>query len=356
MVSATLLCVLVHQGLFAASVCASMKKNARVIGCVSSQPQQVMLLKSLLNIAGDRAESGNIWTYSDSGHLDAVVMDFDDGSSRESSRDLDSDVMVAMSRDLAILSGQQFALHKPLRSRDVVHLLELLDQHFDGGAMHAQQPESAVAEGMQRDERLNAILALLRRKNGRFLLLDFGVAGAFIDIQSQKVFLEHDFPLAVVAGGGHFNVAEVAAIPPGRHVAISAADFFYEYTLAAKQASLVDGLSLQAQYHIRQWPQFLKSSNTKALIKISAYFSRRKATINAAAQDLLVGIQQIEAYLNAAYVQGLLMVEADPAPVTASPSSATVAAPVAGRATASRNTGPVASVGLFGKLRQKLGL
>lgn len=353
MLSATLLCVLVHQGLFAASVCASMKKNARVIGCVSSQPQQVMLLKSLLSIAGDRADSGNVWTYSDSGHLDAVVMDFDDGSSKASPGDLDSDVMVAMSRDLAILSGQEFSLHKPLRSRDVVHLLELLDQHFDAGAMPVQKPQPIAVE---RDERLNAILALLRRKNGRFLLLDFGVAGAFIDIQSQKVYLEHDFPLAVVAGGGHFNVAEVAAIPPGRHVAISAADFFYEYTLAAKQASLVDGLSLQAQYHIRQWPQFLKSSNTKALIKISAYFSRRKATINAAAQDLLVGIQQIEAYLNAAYVQGLLMVEADVAPVAASPSASATVVPLAGRAPASRSAGPVASVGLFGKLRQKLGL
>lgn len=329
-----------------------MKKNARVIGCVSSQPQQVMLLKSLLSIAGDRAESGNVWTYSDSGHLDAVVMDFDDGDRSRLLKNMDSDVMVAMSRDLAILGGQPFSLHKPLRSRDIVHLLEMLDQHFDAGFQSAPKPDSVAGEEVLRDERLNAILALLRRKSGRFLLLDFGVAGAFIDIKSQRVFLDHDFPLDIVAGGGRFNVVEVAAIPPGRHSAISAADFFYEYTLAAKQASLVDGLSLQAQYYIRQWPQFLKASNTKALIKISAYFSRRKATINAAAQDLLVGIQQIEAYLNAAYVQGLLMVESDVAPVVAS--SSAPAAPLSARAV--QRTSPVASVGLFGKLRQKLGL
>lgn len=323
-----------------------MKKNARHIGCVSNQPQQVMLLKSLLSIAGDRAESGNVWTYSDSGHRDAVVMDLDDETHEGLSPDVDGDVVIAMSRDLAILKGRQFALLKPLRSKDIVHLLEILDQHFEdsGAAAPAMNlPASAVRHG---DDRLDAILALARRKDG-MLLLDFGGPQIYLDIRKQKVFLDKEFPFAIVAGGGRFSVTEVMAIPLGRHVAVSVADFFYEYTLSAKQAELVDGLSLQARYYIRQWPQFLKSSNTKALIKLSAYFSRRKATINAAAQDLLVGINQIEAYLNAAYVQGLLMMEADTAPVVAVHSAAPDI--VKPRAAA-------APQGLFGKIRQKLGL
>lgn len=328
-----------------------MKKNARLIGCVSRQPQQVLLLKSLLSIAGDRADSGNVWTYSDSGHCDAMVMDLDDGSQGDSVQDVDSDVVVAMSRDLAILNGRKFSLQKPLRSRDIVHLLEVLDQHFEEGMASSAVKSSvdAPAEVIQRDHRLEAILVLLRRKSGNVLLLDFGGPQAYLDIKNQKIFLEKDFPFPLVAAGGHFNVTEVSAIPAGRHVGISAADFFYEYTLSAKQAGLVDGLSLQARYYIRQWPHFLKASNTKALIKLSAYFSRRKATINSAAQDLLVGIQQIEAYLNAAYVQGLLMVDADAAPAVMMPRSAVAAdVPVPKMATATR--------GLFGKIRQKLGL
>lgn len=325
-----------------------MKKNARLIGCVSSQPQQVLLLKSLLNIAGDRADSGNVWAYSESGHCDAMVMDLDDGSRQVSSQDIDSDVVVAMSRDLAILQGQPFSLHKPLRSRDIVHLLEVLDQHFQEGVNRGDSVKRLSEEVIYRDQRLDAILSLLRRKSENILLLDFGGPQAYLDIKNQKIFLEKDFPFSAVAAGSHLNVTEVKGIPSGRHIGISAADFFYEYTISAKQPGLVDGLSLQARYYIRQWPQFLKVSNTKALIKLSAYFSRRKATINAAAQDLLIGIQQIEAYLNAAYVQGLLMVEADAAPVVA-PRSAVVLEAVAPPAV-------TATRGLFGKIRQKLGL
>lgn len=325
-----------------------MKKNARIIGCVSSQPQQVMLLKSLLSIAGDRADSDNVWTYSDSGHRDAVVMDLDDGAHEGFPQEVDGDVVVVMSRDLAILKDRPFALQKPLRSRDIVHLLEVLDQHFGGTAEPTPVQAPALAGVKHGDDRLNAILALLRRKDGHILLLDFGGEQAYLDVKNQKIFLDKEFPFAAVASGGRFTAKEVAVIPAGRHVGISAADFFYEYTLSAKQAGLVDGLSLQAKYYIKQWPQFLKVSNTKALIKLSAYFSRRKATINAAAQDLLVGIQQIEAYINAAYVQGLLMVEADTAPVATAVRSAAPAIVAAHAPTASR--------GLFGKIRQKLGL
>lgn len=324
-----------------------MKKNARHIGCVSNQPQQVLLLKSLLSIAGDRADSSNVWTYSDTGHRDAVVMDLDDAVPPASSQEIDGDVVIAMSRDLAILKGQQFALQKPLRSKDIVHLLEILDQHFgnSAGAAPSTAPHSASGKS---DDRLDAIFALSRRKDGHILLLDFGGPQVYLDTSNQKIFLDKEFPFAAVAGGGRFNVSEVASVTGNRQVGISVADFFYEYTLSAKQAGLVDGLSLQAKYYIRQWPQFLKTSNTKALIKLSAYFSRRKATINAAAQDLLVGINQIEAYLNAAYVQGLLMVEAD-----------NVAAPVVATRTAATKPVPpraAAAPGLFGKIRQKLGL
>lgn len=327
-----------------------MKKNARHIGCVSNQPQQVLLLKSLLSIAGDRAESSNVWTFSDSGHRDAVVMDLDDETQEISSEEIDGDVVIAMSRDLAILKGRPFALQKPLRSKDIVHLLEILDQHFEDSSETAPSPAPSSSGVRHGDDRLDAILALSRRKDGHILHLDFGGPQAYLDIKKQKIFLDKEFPFALVAGGGRFSAAEVASIPAGRQVGISVADFFYEYTISAKQAELVDGLSLQAKYYIRQWPQFLKSSNTKALIKLSAYFSRRKATINAAAQDLLVGINQIEAYLNAAYVQGLLMVETDSAPAVAVPAAVHSAAP---KAAPPR---PAATRGLFGKIRQKLGL
>lgn len=329
-----------------------MKKNARHIGCVSNQPQQVLLLKSLLTIAGDRAESDNVWTYSDSGHRDAVVMDLDDDGHAVSPQDVDSDVVVAMSRDLAALEGQPFALQKPLRSKDIVHLLELLDKHLGGSAAPTASVDMSASGYRHGDERLQAILALARRKDGKTLLLDFGGPQAYLDIKKQRVFLDKEFPFAVVAGGGRFSVTEAAAVPAGRHVGISVADFFYEYTMSAKQAELVDGLSLQARYYIRQWPQFLKASNTKALIKLSAYFSRRKATINAAAQDLLVGVNQIEAYLNAAYVQGLLMVEAETVPVAAVRGAAVAPVAVAKAAPSAA----AAPHGLFGRIRQKLGL
>lgn len=324
-----------------------MKKNARHIGCISSQPQQVLLLKSLLSIAGDRADSGNVWTYSDSGHRDAVVMDLDDEAQEGIPQGVDGDVVIAMSRDLAILKGRQFALQKPLRSKDIVHLLEVLDQHFVASAEASPALASSSTGVRHGDDRLDTILALSRRKDGHILLLDFGGEQAYLDIKNQKIFLDKDFPFAVVAGGGRFGVTEVASIPAGRYIGVSVADFFYEYTLSAKQAGLVDGLSLQAKYYIRQWPQFLKASNTKALIKLSAYFSRRRATISAAAQDLVVGINQIEAYINAAYVQGLLMVEAETAPAAAVRSAAPELM---------KPRTATATHGLFGKIRQKLGL
>lgn len=319
-----------------------MKKIARHIGCVSSQPQQVMLLKSLLSIAGDRADSDNIWMYSDSGHRDAIVMDLDD----ECQEDVVGDVVVAMSRDVAALDGRKFTLQKPLRSKDVVHLLELLDRHIGESAETGKSLIDDEADSTQGDYGLDAILALSRRNDGNVLLIDFDGARAFLDVRKQRIFLDGDFSFAVVAGSKKFSVAEAQSLPSGGHVGMSLADFFYEYTLSARKAFLVDGLSPDAKYYIRQWPQFLNPSNTKSLIKVSAYFSKRKSTINSAAQDLLVGARQIQAYLNAAYVQRLLMMESDGMGATGAGGGVVEVAA----------TRVDASQGLFGRIRRKLGL
>jgi hypothetical protein len=150
----------------------------------------------------------------------------------------------------------------------------------------------------------------------------------------------------------------MATLPPGQLVRVSLADFFYEYTLGTERVYLLNGLSQNASFYIRQWPQFMKASNTKAIIKLSAYFSRRKATINATARDLVVGIRQIIAYVNAAHAQNLLLSEA----AASGPAAGDYRQAAVARAALPASSMPPQAVetrrtgGLFGRIRQRLGI
>jgi hypothetical protein len=328
-----------------------MKKNARHIGCVSSQPQQVLLLKSLLSIAGDRADSGNVWIYSDSGHRDAVVMDLDDGIEAPYPDDIDVDVVIAMSRNVDALEGRQFFLQKPLRSKDIVNLLELLDRHLGQVSVTAEARSPAPATASPATEEvgtggLDTILAQSRRADVDAVSFSFDEHRACLDVKARKLLLDKEFSFRSAAKSTRFAFSGQKAVSGENAMRVSMADFFYEYTLCSKDGGLLRELDLNASYGIRQWPQFLNASNTRALIKFSAYFSRRKSTIAVAADDLVVNAKQVRAYLNAAHAQGLLVME-----------NCVAEAPAAKAVKADNpRSGAPASLGLFGKIRQKLGL
>lgn len=327
----------------------TINKHTRLVGCMSSNDQQVMLLKSLLSIVGNRQESQSVWVYAEDDHMDAVVVDLDDEGNATVGEDKDGAIVIFMSRDPARISQHKFPLPKPLRSKELLHLLDSLDEHLGNGSTLPQPVSSRATKAQASMNPLDVIASALADSHAKFLHAEFDGAPINIDTVRKRVYLGAGFSYAKATACQRFICTETKDLIADGPGCVSLADFVYEYTFSTRDAVLLTGLDKDSRFYIRQWPQFMNSANTRALVKLSAYFSRRRTTLQSATKELLVGMNQLVAYINAAHAQGLLMVEAD------------LAVPANGVASVPAEPASVAASkgsfgGLFGKIRQKLGL
>lgn len=316
--------------------------------CVSSQVQQQMLLKSLIAIVGLQTQSKTEWTYADEGHADVVIVDYDDNAQAK----YPNSIVVGFSRDSNLINDMPFALHKPLRSRDLLSLLSLLDEHLSTHKRKALTHHNTHANNFQDDNNdpLDIIFTLIRNNAQTLSSLHFNEQVAYLDPLKKKVFLPHDFTYQRITKDCDFQYYSMPSLPDVPLKQISVADFFYEFTLAEKPAHLLTVLNSDSRFQIKQWPNFANNQNTKAVIKISAYFSKQKATLQTAARDLSLDAQQLFGFINAVHAQNLLIFDSEIAVPQhmAAPDISHQPPPI------SQETKKVS--GLFGRIRQRLGL
>lgn len=176
-------------------------KYTRTIGCQSSQVQQVMLLKSLLAIVGDRKDSENIWVYEENESCDVLIIDYDDQDTPLKSSVSRSNAVVPMSRDEDRLKDHSLSLLKPLRSREIVVLLDALDKKLAKNtpekSPNISKKEVAVMEGesnfAKEDDNLRKILEILKKRSAELVRVDFDNVHIFIDGKNGRFFLGSGF-------------------------------------------------------------------------------------------------------------------------------------------------------------------
>lgn len=299
-------------------------KVTRTMGCQSNQEQQIMLLKSLLAIVGDRKDSENIWIFAEKSPFDAVIIDLDDSEHSQKTKGSTELHAIGMSRNEALLKDSHISITKPLRSRDLVVLLDTLDKKLgeshSGNACKVEeisessgsvfQKDAPVFEGS--DNRLKQIFDFLKGKSDNIVRVNFDDLHIYIDAKNGRFFLCSGFCYKQLSTSKNIAFSKEGINPAENVSVVSSADFFYEYSISKDNASLIADIDKNSVFHIKQWPQFMNMKNTKAIIKVSAYFSRKRACLEIASKELMIEVNQLVAYLNAAYAQGLLLSEPGP--------------------------------------------
>ncbi len=321
------------------------------VTCISSQEQQKMLVKSLITILGIQTHSKTEWHYLEEGDADIIIIDYDDGkytpNTQKSNTQNKHVVSVAFSRDTNRLEGQRFSLQKPLRSRDLLTMLTAIDEHLtEKIAISQRQHPSRDTEN---DDPLDIIFSLICHNAQTMFSLHFDKQVAYLNPANKKIFISPHFSYAQISKHSDFQYHSLPEFNSTGLKLVSVADFFYEFTLKEKNAHLLAVLDSDSRFQIKQWPNFANNQNTKAVIKISAYFSKQKATLQTAAQDLSLDVRQLFGFINAVHAQNLLMFDT---PVTQN-HVMPVAAPSPAN-TVAKDTTKVS--GLFGRIRQRLGL
>ncbi|PTQ87897.1 hypothetical protein [Agitococcus lubricus] len=340
------------------------------ISCVSSQEQQIMLLKSLFNIIniGHRNNSLIQWDFLDEGKSDVIIFDYDDNLPVPDV--FNNRITVGFSRDYQKVKHLPFFLIKPVRSRDLMQLLSALDDCMLGVSesnlpkiKDVTRPSLAaiqLAQSVYTTNHLDTILEILRKHPKCTIKVQVESSFIYIDNDRKKVFLPDTFNYANFMSGHELNFNPLALLPDNIPLkTVTFADFFYEFTIQQQDAQLLSELQDSSLFQIKQWPQFLNSKNTKALIQVSAYFSKRKATLQLAAKDLSLGLSELIGFLNAVHAQNLLLFEAA-LPSTNSIARTIQMEPKAAIAVDAPPPPPAKTEskigGLFGRIRQRLGL
>lgn len=314
-----------------------------------------MLLKSLFGIVGHRTHADNEWTYTDDDHADVCILDFDDDINRLRAKQ-SAGLVVGFSRDVALLKGQDFTLLKPLRSRDLLHVLDQLDQHLLKHTAANNPAWSPIAHATRSDDTdcLDEFFAFLRKYPEHQFSFRFDDERIFVDTRKKRVYFDTGFTYKVAVSGQRSEFNLLTAIPEGLP-AVSLADFFYEFTVQEREAHLLAELSQAEKFQIKQWPQFVNSANTKAMIRVSAYFSSHRASLHTAARELAVDSQQLIGFINAVHAQNLLVYDVA-APVVLNGGGAVVVSEPAPQPVIPPPVQNSKIGGLFGRIRARLGI
>jgi len=104
--------------------------QALTLACTSSKEQDRLVFKSLMGILGTTSSA---WTYLAEGYADVVFVDLDDEKPvyPQTQPGKPLSVVVGYSADAGKLTQQVFALKKPARAKELLPLLNSLQEHLE---------------------------------------------------------------------------------------------------------------------------------------------------------------------------------------------------------------------------------
>jgi hypothetical protein len=106
-----------------------MSNQLQVLGCFSKQPQLQNVVRSMLHLLCKIPASGLQcdWVYSHQDSVNVCILDLDCASSPLHAAEDQSVVVVAISSHPERLTGQAYALKKPLRSQELLKILRNIE-------------------------------------------------------------------------------------------------------------------------------------------------------------------------------------------------------------------------------------
>lgn len=332
----------------------------------SKNNHDVLVIKSLLGIVGHRASTN--WTPVDEGlSADVVILDVDDNEYPNVSalkKDTGCKLVVSYSFTNQKIPNVDFQLSKPVRARDLLILLNDLENvlgsqvHLPTTMAGLSSPKTDRVQTQPDNEKvkiLDELLALTQQYKAAILEVRIGNQVCYLDNYRKKSFLSHDF-LTPNLLNGQIKARVVDTVPQGALESLLFTDLFYELTLQQPPARLAKGLSVEGEFHIKQWPNMSNSKNAKSMIRIAAYFSKQTATLAKAARDLSIEINQIIGFINAVHSQNLLVYSAA-SPIAMSVDNRQISVQPQSVAESIEVPKPKSGIGgLFGRIRQKLGM
>lgn len=332
--------------------------------CLSGSEHDELLLKSLLNIMGHRPRTEWIYQEQLTAPVDVLIVDCDGNrSSLQEIRSHHKTRHIVAYTASTPPAGFDDSLHKPLRAKDLLALLERIEPALvsinPGPNITTPDQPAAPATTKSSLKLLDDIIHIAIEHKSGMILVDLQGETAIIDCVKRKALTTPEFFRSAFIPGMMHSVrwAEQAAPHPAGLRVMSLTDFFYDLTVKQPPAKLAKGLDEDAEFHIRQWPALSNSANSKAMIQAAAYFSKHKSTLRKAAADLSMSINELTGFINAVHGQNLLVYSlannnnyaassAPPAPVPEQVVAAPVEKPASGGGLG----------GLFGRIRKKLGL
>lgn len=340
--------------------------DKHTIRLVSQNPHDQLVMKSILGILGQRACKS--WSYAED-HCDSevVVVDVDKElpnftSLREANH---CRVIVSYGETSRFIPEINFSLPKPIRAKDLLVLLTDIEKTLTlpvhvvlPGRVPEKVPTDSIQKTLTSTKLLDQLLTAAKQSNDAIVEINLGNQQLYLDNRRKKIFANGPLFASQLAEGP-LLCRTTDKIPLTALESLTFTDIFYELTLLQSSASLANDLSVKDEFTIKQWPNMSHSRHAKSMIRTAAYFSKQKATINKAARDLALEVNHIIGFINAVHSQNLLVSHPVMALAMAAPEhtgfaantkqTAEPAVPV--QAKTSSGLG-----GLFGRIRQKLGM
>lgn len=351
--------------------------NKRAIRLLSDSNHDQLVIKSLLGIVGHRASAD--WSYPEYDGIksDVIIVDIDGAQPNLATlkRQYGAKAVVVYGITPYKMPLSDFLLVKPVRAKDLLLLLNDLEQLLENDIVVPSKLEDLVPKATpmaqpQVAQRNNVVSIkpktsqkiidelLVLTKQYKAATLEVRLDGqvyCYLDNYRKRALVSHVFWGTLPVGAVTYRVIESVPQNTVNFETVTFTDLFYELTILQPPAVLVSDLSAENIFSIKQWPNMGNSRHAKNMVRIAAYFSKQQATLAKASRDLSVEVNDVVGFINAVHSQNLLTF-AEVAPVTTTVTVAAQNAEAEYDVKVNETAKSSGIGGLFGRIRQRLGM